>query len=207
MPSVKPFTNEEWVRELRSPVNDDAVETLRTILFGGVRSLFIRHRVAEPDELARDLVQTALIKILDKLDTFRGESRFTTWAMKIAVREAISELRHRRWKDVSLDKLIGSEDDDGIGFQFATDEESIDTEVGRKILLGEVVSIIEEVMTEKQRLVMKCIILEGIPLEVVAGLLHTNRNNLYKLMHDARMRLKKEFLNRGYSLDDILENL
>ncbi len=55
-----------------------------------------------------DLVQDGMLKVLQELPSYRGEARFTTWAQKVCVRVALTELRRRRWRDVSLDDLVTS---------------------------------------------------------------------------------------------------
>ena len=97
-------TNEEWVADLRSAAPDAALVELRAILLRGLSgAIGTQGDVAVAD--LEDFAQDAILKIIDALDSFRGESRFTTWAQKIAVRTALTELRRKRWRDQSLDKL------------------------------------------------------------------------------------------------------
>ena len=105
-------TNEEWLADLRAEGSrqEAALEDLRLYLRRGLFS-FLRdhHRDSDRGDLqdqgqqAEDFAQEALLKVLDGLYTFRGESRFTTWAMKIAVRTAVSALRRAMYRDLSLD--------------------------------------------------------------------------------------------------------
>ena len=46
----------------------------------------------------------------------------------------------------------------------------------------------------------------GVPMDDVARHLDTNRNALYKLLHDARLRLRKAFEARGLTPDDLLDD-
>ena len=88
-------SNEEWLADLQGPGREDALGDLRALLVRGLRyAMADRPSVTEVD--LEDFAQDALMKILNALDTFRGESRFTTWAQKIAVRVAFTELRRRR---------------------------------------------------------------------------------------------------------------
>ena len=64
------------------------------------------HRAGVGDGLLEDVVQDALVRILERLPQFEGRSRFLTWAMSVAIRVAMSELRRRKWKDVSLDQVV-----------------------------------------------------------------------------------------------------
>ncbi|MDX1415643.1 MAG: sigma factor, partial [Candidatus Promineifilaceae bacterium] len=109
-------TNEEWLEALRSTgkPRDDALADLDRILNNGLRrGLLGRVDTSAPEfnSMSEDFVQEALLKILDKLDTFAGRSKFTTWAHKITVHIALTELRRKRWQDSSLDQL--TERDDG----------------------------------------------------------------------------------------------
>ena len=128
--------------------------------------------------------------MLDKLDTFEGRSQFTTWVYKVAVRIALSELRRERWKDVSLDEMT-----EGAGHQpetgFATHPEFGPESVAEKEdTLQRLNRILAEELTDRQRQALTAVRLQGIPMEEVARRMGINRNALYKLMHDARLRLK-----------------
>ena len=103
-------TNYEWVAALSGPDPGPAIEDLRLFLLRGLRFALASRIQGDLEMLVEDFVQDSLVRILDKLDTFRGESRFTTWAQKIAVRVAFSELRRQRWKDISLQDLMPSDD-------------------------------------------------------------------------------------------------
>lgn len=98
-------TNDDWLSSLRHPIDDQALDDLRRILLRGLRA-GLRTKGAIADTDLEDFVQDALLKILDSLDAFRGESRFTTWAQKIAIRVALAQLRRSRWRDRSLDELV-----------------------------------------------------------------------------------------------------
>jgi len=98
-------SNSEWVRQLSEPPDSQALEELRQILVRGLRSSLAAYVDRERDQFVEDIAQDSLLRILKKLDTFKGESGFVAWAMKIAVREGLSELRRKKWKDVSLEDL------------------------------------------------------------------------------------------------------
>jgi RNA polymerase sigma factor (sigma-70 family) len=102
---VKKRTNEEWLSELRGSKQDRVIGDLRAVIVRGLKVTFAG-RVRDLNETVEDLAQDALIRVLNNLDSFRGESRFTTWAQRIAVRVAYTELRRRRWRDVSLQEVI-----------------------------------------------------------------------------------------------------
>jgi len=99
--SVTDRTNEQWLSDLRGSDADIAIADLRAMLLRGLRAALYAKLSHGMESILEDFVQDALIKILRNLDTFRGESRFTTWAQKIAVNVAFTELRRRRWKNIS----------------------------------------------------------------------------------------------------------
>ncbi len=145
-----------------------------------------------------------MLRILDNLDTFEGRSRFTTWAHKITLRLALTELRRKRWEDVSLESLIDTEEgqatvglmaDTGVGPELATEQADLMRSVERIIL---------EELTDKQRTAMIASHIHGMPLDEVARRMDMNRNALYKLLHDARLRLKKRMAEEGLSPEDVL---
>jgi RNA polymerase sigma-70 factor (ECF subfamily) len=198
-------TNQEWLDELRGSGQGDALEDLRALLVRGLRyALADRSGVTEAD--LEDFGQDALLKILAGLDSFRGESRFTTWAHKIAVNVAFSELRRRRWRDVSLQDLIAQHEDEGdfvpaVLTDLAPTPEQRTTQ---QMMLETVQRIILEELTDRQRTAMVAVMMGGMPLEEVARRMGSNRNALYKLLHDARRRLKKRVLALGMSPQDML---
>jgi len=203
---VKQRTNEEWLAELRGPERDRAIGDLRAVIVRGLKVTF-GGRVRGLDETAEDLAQDALIRILDNLDSFRGESRFTTWAQRIAVRVAYTELRRRRWRDVSLQEVIerheGGRQPDALGDRGSSPER----ETARKMMVETFQRFIAEELTERQREAMVAVMFEGMPLEEAARRMETNRNALYKLLHDARKKLKRRIEAEGLSAKEVLEAL
>ncbi len=191
----------EWVRRLRpdAPDRNAAIEELRRILVRGLsRSLAARGGGAA---FAEDIGQEAVLKVMDSLDSFEGRSRFTTWAMTIATRLAISELRRRRFQDVSLEQIVGPE---SLKIEVAVDREPTAEETHqRHDLLVTLRKLIDTELTAKQREVLSAI-LGGVPPEEVARKTNSNRNAIYKLMYDSRVRLKQGFESAGYSAADIL---
>lgn len=160
---------------------------------------------SEIEDMAEDFVQETLLQVQAKLEQFAGRSKFTTWASKIAVRQALAELRRARWRDFSLDNLMGEseftpsflvqEGGPGLPEQTALQSEAMRV----------VAKVVGEELTERQRAALVAVAIEGVPLEVVAERLGTNRNALYKLIHDARKRLKARLEERGFSPEALLE--
>jgi RNA polymerase sigma-70 factor (ECF subfamily) len=210
-------TNEEWLADLQAegPQRTNAIEDLRARLerglfyyLSGERSDLSDRSGDDIRQMAQDFAQDAMLKILEGLHTFRGESMFTTWATKIATRAAISELRRARYKDYSLDHLtVEGEVMPGITSLAISPDEAPAPEryTERQGVLETILSAIEDVLTERQRMALIAVAVEGVPMEEVARLMDTNRNALYKLLHDARLKLKQHMETQGLSLDYILE--
>jgi RNA polymerase sigma-70 factor (ECF subfamily) len=195
-------TNQEWLDALREPGQTEALADLRTLLIRGLR----RALPDVPEASREDFVQDALLKILDNLDSFRGESRFTTWAYKIAVHVAFTELRRRRWRNVSLQDLVTQYDEgDFTPAVLADSAPSPEQRAAQQMMLDMVRQLIDEELTERQRQAMVAAVFGGMPLQEIARQMGTNCNALYKLMYDARQRLQQRMLARGVSIEDLME--
>jgi len=202
-------TNEEWLSDLKSdgPEKEAALADLRGAIMTGLP--YALSNYLSPDNpqfksLTEEVAQDTLLRAMDHLDTFEGRSRFTTWVQKIAVRIALTELRRRRWRDFSLDSLV-EENEEGVSFPSLMIDPSPDPDARteQSDMLQRVGRLIDEELTEKQRQAMVATAIEGVPLEEVAQRMGMKRNALYKLLHDARLRLKKRMANEGLTSDDI----
>jgi RNA polymerase sigma-70 factor (ECF subfamily) len=71
-------------------------------------------------------------------------------------------------------------------------------------MLAQVQRLIMEELTDKQRQAMTAISIQGMPIEEVARRMNTTRNALYKLLHDARLRLKHRMAQEGLTPEDVL---
>jgi RNA polymerase sigma-70 factor (ECF subfamily) len=197
-------TNDEWLQVLRGADSAGALAELRAILVRGLGAALSRYERVTAADL-EDFTQEALLKILANLDSFEGRSRFTTWAHKIAVRVALSELRRRRWRDVSIDDLTSRYDDQDFTPGVLADPGAPpDRIVERRMLLNTVSRLMEEGLTERQRRAVLSTILEGMPVQEVAERMGTNRNALYKLVHDARRRLRRKLEEHGLTAEGVL---
>jgi RNA polymerase sigma-70 factor, ECF subfamily len=198
----------EWLRALRADEDRDAaVARLHALLLRGARFEIARRRPSLPhlrgnelDEIALEAADDALMSVLRRLDDFRGASRFTTWAYKFALLEAAVKLRKRAWQgreiplepegwDVHLSRTLGP--------AAATEQSE---------LLGAVTAAIAEALTPHQRNVLVALALNGVPIDVLADRLNSNRGALYKTLHDARRKLRTHLLERGFALNDWLED-
>lgn len=202
-------THEQWLSDLRSTdsARETALSDLRGILIGGLRvglGGWANSLGAQFDALAEDFVQDALMKILDHLDSFEGRSQFTTWAHKVAIRVALTELRRRRWKNTSLDEMLEAEAEGAAPAPMADPSPSPESMAERSNLMLHVQQIMMEELTDKQRQAMTLVAIKNIPLEEVAQRMGTERNALYKLMHDARLKLKRRLLQEGLAPQELL---
>lgn len=204
--TLKSRTNQDWLQSLREPASSAALEDLRSLLMRGLRAALAGRVDGDIDTLAEDFAQEALLKILASLETFRGESRFTTWAQRIAIHIAFSELRRRRWKDVPLQAFTQSADGDEFTPALLTSPAaSPENQAARQDLLRAVRRLIFDELTEKQRTALLAITQNNFPLPEVAERMNTNPNALYKLLHDARQKLKRRLEEKtGLSAQELL---
>ena len=202
--------NQAWLRDLHASgtPRDAALVDLRALLLRALPQGIARWLSPENPEFEsfiEDTAQETLVRVLDRLDTFEGRSQFTTWVYKISVRVALNELRRRRWRDVSLEGLMEDEADDSASHQFASSDPSPEAVVERVDILQRVQEIMAQELTIRQRAAMHAINMQGVPMEVVARRMGTNRNALYKLLHDARLRLKHRLEREGLPPKELLE--
>jgi RNA polymerase sigma-70 factor, ECF subfamily len=201
-------TNEQWLAELRGPERDQALADLRVVLVRGLKAALAGRVRRGLNETAEDFAQEALIKIMARLDTFRGRSRFTTWAQKVAVLTASTELRRKRWRDVSLQEVLDRYGTNSGGVDRLADEQPTPEQLTiRETMLETLRRFVNEELTDRQREAMVAVMFQGMPLEEAARRMGTNRNALYKLMHDARKRLKKRMEAEGLSAQDVLGSM
>lgn len=195
--------SDSWQQRLRGPGEEQgmAIKELRAILVRGLRiSLANRYGGRLQPE---DIVQVALMKILGALDSFEGKSRFTTWAMSIATRVGICELRRKHYQEVSLDSITS----DASKFDLKYDErESAEQGFQKRRLLDKLQQLIASELTQNQRVAIHGL-LEGLPIEVIAERTRSNRNAVYKLVHDARLRLRAGLENAGLSEFEVLSSI
>ena len=196
------MTDAELFRALctEGPERELALSQLRELLIRGV-SKSLNGRYGQSIS-AEDVVQDALIKILDTLDQFQGKSEFRTWAMTIAIRTGVSQLRRRYHADQSLDAFDANNPLELTSGQMVSPE----SQQARSELLSVLQELIDHRLTDKQRMVIRAY-LSDYSTDGIANAVGMNRNAVYKLLHDARMRLKDGLAADGYSADEVLSLL
>jgi len=198
----------EWLESLKASGarHDDAVARLHALLLRAARFEVARRRPGSPhlrgddlDDIANEAADDALMSVLRRLDDFRGESRFTTWVYKFALLETAVKLRKRAWqgREIPLEPESWT--------LFASAGLQPDAEAEQGVVLAAVQQAINDVLTPHQRRVLIALALNGVPIDVLADRLNTNRNALYKTLHDARRKLRKHLEEQQLSLDTWLE--
>jgi RNA polymerase sigma-70 factor (ECF subfamily) len=196
--------DDEWARDLAAAdmaLRDHAVSDLRDMLLRGLsKSLSKNGRV--DDAFLDDIVQEASMKVLTKLSAFQGRSAFRTWAVTIAVRTAVSKMRTRDWQNVSLDSVTT---DAEFEPQVAIDtSETSDQTSCRRTVLSKLKELIDSELTEKQWTAITAE-LAGMPLPQIADKMGSNTNSIYKLLHDARKKLRRGLEAFGVTVEDVHE--
>lgn len=202
-------TNEAWLSDLRTEgeVQNAALDDLRSIIRKGLPyalSRWLSPSQPQFESLVEEVTQETLLRVLDQLDTFEGRSQFTTWVHKIAIRIALTELRRKRWRDSSLDELTENEDIPPPQGLLADSQAGPDISAERADMLAHVRRVIEEELTDRQRQALVLLGLQDMPMEDAARKLKTNRNALYKLLHDARLRLRTRLALEDITPQDVL---
>jgi RNA polymerase sigma-70 factor, ECF subfamily len=212
---VNTRTNEEWLEDLRTSgsaqeaaITDLRDLLLRTVLFFFSRNLGDFDRLTRDEilQLAEDCAQEALIAVLNHLLDFRGDSKFTTWAYKFAINFALVTARRERWKGISLDQL-SFVDGGSLAERVMQGKEPAltpDQFVMQVEILETIREVIEQDLTDKQRRVLILMVFNEVPMDEVARQLSTNRNAIYKMLHDARRKLKYRLQARGFEVGEIL---
>jgi RNA polymerase sigma-70 factor, ECF subfamily len=197
-----------WLVDLRAagPRREEASRRLHDLLLRTARFEINRRRGSHPhlrggdlDDLAHQAADDAMLAILRKLDTYRGESRFTTWAYKFALLEAAVRLRRRAWqgREIPLEpehwSAIAERGDSPAG------------EAESRELLDSIRSAIETELSKHQREVLVAVAINDVPIDVLAERLNTSRGALYKTIHDARKKLRAHLADAGLRFEAELE--
>ena len=197
-PSLDP-ASAEWLESLRGPNSEAAAARLHSLLLRAARGEIRRRNSGsqlngpELDDLAHQAAADAAVLITRRVDEFRGESRFTTWAYKFVIFEVSNKLGRHFWKHPRTSAEIPDWEQlpDRFGWSPPEAAES-------RALVEALRATVETCLTAKQRDIFLAIVVEGIPLDALVDQLSTNRNAVYKVMFDARRKLRRELVARGY---------
>ncbi len=196
-------TEISWVDRLRAEGAEGraAVAELHALLLKaarfeiGRRGAELAHlRGGDCEDLAQQAADDALMAVLRKLDEFRGESRFTTWAYKFALLEAAVKVRRRAWqgREVPLEDeawaVLSAPGSAGRGAEEAELLAALREEI--------------ECLSPRQREVLVAVTLNGVPIDVLAERLGSTRGALYKTLHDARRKLREALAERGLRVEE-----
>jgi RNA polymerase sigma-70 factor (ECF subfamily) len=195
--------SQEWIEALSSEgsIRDEAIARLHALLMRAARFEVTRRaqsvshlRGGDLDDLAQQSADDALVAVLAKLDRFRGQSGFTTWAYKFALLEAAVKLRRRAWqgREIPLEPAQWP--------RIADAGESPQAQAERGELLGAITRAIDDELTPHQREVLVALALNEVPIDVLAERLGTTRGALYKTLHDARRKLRQKLGAEGYAV-------
>jgi RNA polymerase sigma-70 factor, ECF subfamily len=196
---ASPTSSEDWIAALTGsgPVRDEAMRRLHALLVRGARFQVSRMSAlraavgaAQVDDVITLAADEAMVAVLGKLGTFEGRSRFTTWAYKFAVLQAAVEMRRQAWshREVPLDAAP----------PLVEPRPSPDLYAEGADLAAAVREAIDRALTPHQRRIALALLVDEVPIDVLAERLGTNRNALYKTLHDARGRLRAELAAQGY---------
>jgi RNA polymerase sigma-70 factor, ECF subfamily len=194
--------NSEWLEGLAATgrERDLAMGRLHALVLAAAQREARRRAVSSPvagvelADLAQQAADDALVAILAKLNDFRGESRFTTWAYKFVVLEVASKMTRHAWRTNPLAGVVSDWEalPDRFGF---TPQEATE----QRELLSLIRAAVETTLTEHQRRVFVAIVLNGVPLDVLTGELGSSRNALYKVVFDARRKVRDYLVANGYT--------
>jgi RNA polymerase sigma-70 factor (ECF subfamily) len=195
-------SSQAWVAALRSDgaAYHAAIIDLHALLLRAARFQVGRRPAAlahvrgdELEDIAMQAADDAMVAVLAKLGQYRGASRFTTWAYKFAILEAGVKLRRRAWqgREVVLEPEAWP--------TFADARPSAHETLERAELLTVLRDAIEVVLTPHQRDVFVALALNEVPIDVLADRLNTTREALYKTLHDARQKLRRELAEAGFA--------
>ena len=193
--------NGRWVRELSAGghVREQACSDLYRLLLRVAKSEARRRAPLlhidgpELEDIAHQAAADALMSITQRLDRFRGESRFTTWASKFAIFNVATKMNRHFWRrhEVPLDR----EDWSALvsGFDVGPEDEA-----QVRAFAAAVSAAVDETLSERQRLVFVATVLNGMPIDALAEELGSTRNALYKVLFDARKKLRAALEVGGY---------
>jgi RNA polymerase sigma-70 factor, ECF subfamily len=203
-PDAADRTVVEWMAGLRGSgvQRDHTVAELRDLLLRVARFEcerrrgLLRVRGPELEDIAQQAANDALVSIMAKLDEFRGESRFTTWAYKFVMFQVSTKIGRHFWRTGSA--TVGEPvDPERIADRLAT---APDRRAEQRELLAALARAVEQDLTAHQRKVFVAIALDDVPVDALAAELGSNRNAVYKALFDARRKLRASLAGAGYAV-------
>jgi RNA polymerase sigma-70 factor, ECF subfamily len=147
----------------------------------------------ELDDIAHQAANDAMVSLLGKLDTFRGESRFTTWAYRFVALEVSSKLGRHFWRRPCV--VLDAEDWERLPARFAADPLA---QAQQQELIAAVRRAVNETLTDHQRHLFIAIVVNGVPLDTVVSRSGSNRGAIYKTVFDARRKIRAYLTVNGY---------
>jgi RNA polymerase sigma-70 factor, ECF subfamily len=190
----------EWLRALEGTGADSEAACLRLhamllrIARHEVRRRGVHLQIAGPelDDVAHQAAADAMVAILAKAGQFRGESRFSTWAYKFVIFEVSTKIGRHFWRNrtVTMDEEDWSRLPDRFGLDPVYEAEWRD-------LVAALHQAVDEDLTDRQRQVFVAIVLNGVSLDALVAELGSNRNAIYKMMFDARRKLRAALVAKG----------
>ena len=198
--------SQRWLNGLRSTGRryDQCVQELHALLLRTARHEVHRRRAwlggasgPELDDMAHQAADDALLAIIDKLDTYRGLSRFTTWSYRFVMNHVSVKTRHHLWSGRRV--LFDDTEWDRLPDRLAI---SPDTRTEQLAQLDALRRAVEEKLTARQREVFVSVVLNEVPIDAVAARLDSNRGAIYKIIFDARTKLRAALLEAGYPIEE-----
>ena len=189
--------SENWLEGLRAEasVRDEVLGRLHSLLLRVARAEAGRRRwnlppqtVAELDDLCMQAANDALEAVTRKLDSFQGLSRFTTWASKFVVLEISSRLRSHAWRDRRIDLSAATWDQ--LASSYLTADRALEQQEQKDLLR----LAMAQNLTDRQRMILTAVVMEEVPIDVLAQRLGSSRGGLYKVLHDARSKLREALI-------------
>lgn len=154
-----------------------------------------RFRIGGPEltDLAHQAADDAMVALLGKVQTFRGESRFTTWAYRFVVLEVSSKLGRHHWRQPCVP--LDADDWDRLPARTSADPLA-------QTQQGELIAALERAMAESltahQRRLFVAVVINGIPMDAVVAQSGLKRGAIYKAVFDARRKIRAFLTAHGY---------
>jgi len=191
----------EWLRALQRDdrERDDAIARLHALLLRVSRAEVSRRRASaqgratdDGDDLCMQAANDALMAILAKLGTYRGDARFTTWVCKFAIYETSSRLRRAAWRERRVEL------DDSVWDRLPDAAPPTLQRIENDQVMAALRQAVDEQLTERQRLIFQSVTMDDVPIDVLAERLNSSRGAIYKTLHDARAKLRRALIEAGH---------